>query len=618
MSSRLFTEVRERRGLGYYVHAGNTAYTDAGTFYSSAGVDVERVDEAITTILGEMRKIAAEPVPADELEKARGYAKGRFVLRLESPQGTIQYGLRREVLEGEIEDPDELLRQLDARHRRGRPARRAGSLRGQAALPRARRAVRRPGALREAARRREPTSASCFAARPRSPQTSSTPSTTDRSGHRRRIDELRAALGGPLPDDADRAAGRHRGARARSRARSGRHAERPLLRLRHRWRAAGCARGRLARRGLGSERGPRRLRPVRRGRRGGRGRLAQGSPRPAGRLPPSRFVTGCQMAHIDLPRRRAARACSRAPAGTSSGTGLQGAPRVRVVAGAKRHVDDRPRAPPARSRHRGDRRRPGRRSGSDARRMPCAAALAAERRADDRLRPGRRGEHRSLRRLARRSPICSRDAAPGCTSTAPSGCGPPRRPRCATSSRASSAPTPGRPTRHKWLNVPYDCGHRVLSRTRSRTARRWRYELRTSSQDAGARATRWTGRPSSRGAPAASPSTRRSARSAARASPSSSSAAATRARVRRRASPRSGLRGAERRRAEPGALPLRRRRDDHARARTRSGERRGVDGRDDVGRPAGDPGLGLELADERERHRRARVGGASRRARAAS
>jgi predicted Zn-dependent peptidase len=113
MSSRLFTEVREKRGLGYYVHAANSAYTDTGTFYASAGVDVERIDEALTTILGELRKIAAEPVPADELEKARGYAKGRFVLRLESPQGTIQYGLRREVLEGEIEDPDDLLARLD-------------------------------------------------------------------------------------------------------------------------------------------------------------------------------------------------------------------------------------------------------------------------------------------------------------------------------------------------------------------------------------------------------------------------------------------------------------------------------------------------------------------------
>jgi len=113
MSSRLFTEVRERRGLGYYVHAGATSYTDAGTFYASAGVDVARVDEALTTILGELRKISEEPVPADELSKALGYAKGRFVLRLESPQGAIQYGLRREVLENEIEEPDDLLARLD-------------------------------------------------------------------------------------------------------------------------------------------------------------------------------------------------------------------------------------------------------------------------------------------------------------------------------------------------------------------------------------------------------------------------------------------------------------------------------------------------------------------------
>ncbi len=114
MSSRLFTEVREHRGLAYYVHAGHSSYTDAGSLYSQAGVDVSRVDEAVSTIVGELRKIADEPVPAEELEKARGYSRGRFVLRLETPQGTIQYGLRREVLEGEIEEPDEVLRQLDA------------------------------------------------------------------------------------------------------------------------------------------------------------------------------------------------------------------------------------------------------------------------------------------------------------------------------------------------------------------------------------------------------------------------------------------------------------------------------------------------------------------------
>jgi predicted Zn-dependent peptidase len=114
MSSRLFTEVREQRGLAYYIHAGHGSYTDTGTLYSGAGVDVSRIDEAISTIVAELRKIAAEPVPADELEKARGYAKGRFVLRLESPQALVQFGLRREVLEQSVEEPDDVLRQLDA------------------------------------------------------------------------------------------------------------------------------------------------------------------------------------------------------------------------------------------------------------------------------------------------------------------------------------------------------------------------------------------------------------------------------------------------------------------------------------------------------------------------
>jgi predicted Zn-dependent peptidase len=114
MSSRLFTEVRERRGLAYYVFAVNQAYTDTGSLYAQAGVDVNRVDEAVTTIVAELRKIAAEAVPSDELEKARSFAKGRFVLQLESPQGMNMYGLRREVLEGRVPDPSEILAGLDA------------------------------------------------------------------------------------------------------------------------------------------------------------------------------------------------------------------------------------------------------------------------------------------------------------------------------------------------------------------------------------------------------------------------------------------------------------------------------------------------------------------------
>jgi len=114
MSSRLFTEVRERRGLAYYVFGINHSYTDTGSLYSQAGVDINRADEAVETIAREFRRIADEAVPSEEFEKARALAKGRFVLRLENPQGMIMFGLRREVLEGEAVDPQAVQEGLDA------------------------------------------------------------------------------------------------------------------------------------------------------------------------------------------------------------------------------------------------------------------------------------------------------------------------------------------------------------------------------------------------------------------------------------------------------------------------------------------------------------------------
>jgi predicted Zn-dependent peptidase len=113
MSSRLFTEVRERRGLAYYVYGLNHSYTDAGSLYAQAGVDIQRIDDAVSTIASELRKIADEAVPADELDKAKSFAKGRFVLQLETSQGLIMFGLRREVLESKTPDPEEILAALD-------------------------------------------------------------------------------------------------------------------------------------------------------------------------------------------------------------------------------------------------------------------------------------------------------------------------------------------------------------------------------------------------------------------------------------------------------------------------------------------------------------------------
>jgi predicted Zn-dependent peptidase len=113
MSSRLFTEVRERRALAYYIYGYNQAYTDAGTLFAQGGVDIKRIDEAVATIVRELGRIAAEPVDPDELEKARNFAKGRLVLSLEDPKGTISFGLRDEVLEGRTREPEEVLAALD-------------------------------------------------------------------------------------------------------------------------------------------------------------------------------------------------------------------------------------------------------------------------------------------------------------------------------------------------------------------------------------------------------------------------------------------------------------------------------------------------------------------------
>jgi predicted Zn-dependent peptidase len=114
MSSRLFTEVRERRGLAYYVHGVNHSYTDAGSLYAQAGVDLNRIDDAVKVIVEQFENMASEPVPSDELEKARSLSKGRFVLRTESPQGLLMFGLNREVLEGSALEPEQYLAALDS------------------------------------------------------------------------------------------------------------------------------------------------------------------------------------------------------------------------------------------------------------------------------------------------------------------------------------------------------------------------------------------------------------------------------------------------------------------------------------------------------------------------
>ena len=114
MSSRLFTEVRERRGLAYYVFASHAGYTDTGSLYVQAGVDTKRMELAISTIWAELRRIATEPVPDEEIAKAKRYITGRTVLGVEDPRGMILHGLRRSLIEGAPTELEEIFAGIDA------------------------------------------------------------------------------------------------------------------------------------------------------------------------------------------------------------------------------------------------------------------------------------------------------------------------------------------------------------------------------------------------------------------------------------------------------------------------------------------------------------------------
>ncbi len=93
MSSRLFDEVRQKRGLAYYVWAGNTNYTDSGYFEVGAGLNQAKATEGIKVILAEMAKVATEGVTQEELKRVKDQAEGRMAFTLESTSGvTDDYG----------------------------------------------------------------------------------------------------------------------------------------------------------------------------------------------------------------------------------------------------------------------------------------------------------------------------------------------------------------------------------------------------------------------------------------------------------------------------------------------------------------------------------------------
>jgi predicted Zn-dependent peptidase len=114
MSSRLFLELRERRGLVYDVHSFTSRLYDSGVLGVGLGCEPRRAVTALRAALAEWRRLADEPVGAAELHKAREYAKGRLLLQLESTSALCDYAGQQLLLTGRILTPDEIVSRLDA------------------------------------------------------------------------------------------------------------------------------------------------------------------------------------------------------------------------------------------------------------------------------------------------------------------------------------------------------------------------------------------------------------------------------------------------------------------------------------------------------------------------
>jgi predicted Zn-dependent peptidase len=114
MSSRLFDQVRDQRGLCYYIHTFIDQFHDGGMFGVSAGVDPSRINEAIDVSLDEFNSLVTDKkiISKSELAKAKESIIGKMILSFEDTQSVAQfYGLR-QLLLYELESPAEVIKKI--------------------------------------------------------------------------------------------------------------------------------------------------------------------------------------------------------------------------------------------------------------------------------------------------------------------------------------------------------------------------------------------------------------------------------------------------------------------------------------------------------------------------
>lgn len=114
MSSRLFIQIRERRGLAYMVRSGADQFRDAGYAYVRAGLEAKNVSRALSVIKSEIAKIVDKGVTPKELADAKTHIRGSFSLSLEDSSTQANYYATRMLFYPSIETPEEYLKHIES------------------------------------------------------------------------------------------------------------------------------------------------------------------------------------------------------------------------------------------------------------------------------------------------------------------------------------------------------------------------------------------------------------------------------------------------------------------------------------------------------------------------
>ena len=114
MSSRLFQEVREKRGLAYSVYSYHSQYSDAGLFGVYAGCMPKKVDDVLDLCRAELQRVGHRGITAEELERGKGQLRGSLVLGMEDTGSRMHRIGKSELVYGEMLSLDEVIERVDA------------------------------------------------------------------------------------------------------------------------------------------------------------------------------------------------------------------------------------------------------------------------------------------------------------------------------------------------------------------------------------------------------------------------------------------------------------------------------------------------------------------------